>query len=97
MCFSKNDLVNDPAVRKLVTEQTLEWSALMERHRKQEWEFLRNQLDDQRDLLRKHMEILQGLQMKQLEAKHEREMKELSSSQAKISVETAKEVCKNKY
>ncbi|CAH1098948.1 unnamed protein product [Psylliodes chrysocephalus] len=93
---NKNDLVNDPAVRKLVTEQTLEWSALMERHRKQEWEFLRNQLDDQRDLLRKHMEILQGLQMKQLEAKHEREMKELSSSQAKISVETAKEVANDK-
>ncbi|CAG9858517.1 unnamed protein product [Phyllotreta striolata] len=93
---NKNDLVNDPAVRKLVTEQTLEWSALMERHRKQEWEFLRKQLDDQRDLLRKHMEILQAMQMKQLEAKHEREMKELSSAQAKISVETAKEVANDK-
>ncbi|XP_023030039.1 no receptor potential A isoform X1 [Leptinotarsa decemlineata] len=93
---NKNDIVNDPAVRKLVTEQTLEWSSLMECHRKQEWEFLRNQLDDQRDVLRKHMEVLQVLQMKQLEAKHDRDMKELSSAQAKISVETAKEVTSDK-
>lgn len=64
----------------------------MEKHRKQEWEFLRNQLDDQRDLLRKHMEILQGQQMRQLETKHEKEMKEMNSQQAKIAVETAKEV-----
>lgn len=94
--FSKNDLVNDPSVRKLVTEQTLEWSALMERHRKQEWEFLRHQLDDQRDVLRKHMELLQANQMKQLEAKHDREMKEMNSQQAKISVETMKEVANDK-
>lgn len=93
---NKNELVNDPAIRKMVTEQTLEWSALMERHRKQEWEFLRNQLNDQRDLLRKHMEILQSLQIKQLDAKHDREMKELISSQAKISVETAKEIANDK-
>lgn len=93
---NKNDLVNDPSVRKLVTEQTLEWSALMERHRKQEWEFLRHQLDDQRDVLRKHMELLQANQMKQLEAKHDREMKEMNSQQAKISVETMKEVANDK-
>lgn len=86
-------MANDPAVRKLVTEQTLEWSSLMERHRKQEWEFLRTQLDDQRDVLRKHMELLQVMQMKQLEAKHDREMKEMSTQQAKASVEMAKEVC----
>ena len=64
----------------------------MERHRKQEWEFLRNQLDDQRDILRKHMELMQAGQMKQLEAKHERELKEMNARQAKISVETSKEV-----
>lgn len=85
-------MVNDPAVRKLVQEQTVQWSELMERHRKQEWEFLRNQLDDQRDTLRKHMEILQAGQMKQLEGKHERELKEMNTRQAKISVETSKEV-----
>lgn len=79
-------------MKKLVAEQTQEWSELMGRHRKQEWEFLRNQLDDQRDLLRKHMELLQAQQVKQLEAKHDKDMKELQQQQAKISVETAKEV-----
>ncbi|KAF2902540.1 hypothetical protein ILUMI_03640 [Ignelater luminosus] len=93
---NKSDLVNDPAVRRLVQEQTVQWSELMERHRKQEWEFLRNQLDDQRDILRKHMEILQAGQMKQLEAKHERELKELNARQAKISVETSKEITNDK-
>ncbi|XP_049825323.1 1-phosphatidylinositol 4,5-bisphosphate phosphodiesterase isoform X2 [Aethina tumida] len=93
---NKNDLANDPAVKKLVAEQTQEWSELMGRHRKQEWEFLRNQLDDQRDLLRKHMELLQAQQVKQLEAKHDKDMKELQQQQAKISVETAKEVANDK-
>ncbi|KAI4464026.1 phosphoinositide-specific phospholipase c family protein [Holotrichia oblita] len=93
---NKSDLVNDAMVRKLVTEQTLQWSELMERHRKQEWEFLRNQLDDQRDLLRKHMELMQIGQIKQLEAKHERELKEMNARQAKISVETSKEINNDK-
>ncbi|KAJ8949872.1 hypothetical protein NQ318_010506 [Aromia moschata] len=93
---NKNEIADDPAIRKMLTEQSLEWGALLERHKKQEWEFLRNQLNDQRDVLRKHMELLQALQMKQLEAKHDREMKEMSSQQAKISVETAKEVANDK-
>lgn len=68
----------------------------MERHRKQEWEYLRNQLDDQREVLRKHMELMQAAQMKTLEAKHDREKKERNTRQAKISVETAKEVANDK-
>ncbi|KAF5282144.1 hypothetical protein FQR65_LT02841 [Abscondita terminalis] len=93
---NKNDLVNDAAVRKLVQEQTVQWTELMERHRKQEWEFLRNQLDGQRDVIRKYMEILQAGQMKKLEEKHEREFKELHARQAKISVETSKEISNDK-
>ncbi|XP_050297708.1 1-phosphatidylinositol 4,5-bisphosphate phosphodiesterase isoform X1 [Anthonomus grandis grandis] len=92
----KGDLANDPAVRKLITEQTVEWSALIEKHRKQEWEFFKSQLDDQRDLLRKHMELLQSQQVRQLEAKHDKEMKEMNSQQAKIAVETAKEINNDK-
>lgn len=38
------------------------------------------------------MEAAQISQMKQLESKHEREIKELNTKQAKISVETSKEV-----
>lgn len=68
----------------------------MQRHRKQEWEFLRNQLDEQRDILRKHMEILQIGQMKQLEARHDRDLKELNTRQVKTSVETAKEIANDR-
>ncbi|XP_066141022.1 1-phosphatidylinositol 4,5-bisphosphate phosphodiesterase isoform X1 [Euwallacea fornicatus] len=93
---SKTDVINDPAVRKLITEQTVEWSLLMEKHRKQEWEFLRTQLNDQRELLRKHMELLQAQQLRQLEAKHEKEIKEMNSQQAKIAVETGKEIANDK-
>lgn len=42
------------------------------------------------------METTQATQMKQLEAKHERDVKELNSKQAKISVETSKEVANDK-
>jgi len=42
------------------------------------------------------MEGAQLAQMKQLEAKHEREIKELNTKQAKISVETSKEIANDK-
>lgn len=42
------------------------------------------------------MEAAQMAQMKQLESKHEREIKELNTKQAKISVETSKEVNNDK-
>ncbi|GLV35232.1 no receptor potential A [Carabus blaptoides fortunei] len=93
---NKNDLQNDPAVRKLVTEQALQWSEMVERHRKQEWETLKQQLHDQQDILKKLMETIQGQQIKQLDAKHDRELKELNSRQAKESVETSKEVANDK-
>lgn len=50
------------------------------------------QLNDQQEIIKKLMEQTQASQMKQMEAKHERETKALNSQQAKISVETAKEV-----
>lgn len=50
------------------------------------------QLNDQQEIIKKLMEQTQASQMKQMEAKQERETKALNSQQAKISVETAKEV-----
>lgn len=79
-----------------MTEQTLQWSELVERHRKQEWEALRQQLADQKETLRRLMEVSQVTQMKQLEAKCERELKEMNTRQAKVSVETSKEVTNDK-
>lgn len=69
---SKNDLVSDPAVRKLVVEQTVQWSDMVERHRKEEWELMRQHLTDQQDILKRLMEASHAAQMKQMEAKHDR-------------------------
>jgi phosphatidylinositol phospholipase C beta len=69
---SKNELLSDPAVRKLVAEQTVQWSDMIERYRKEEWELIRQHLTDQQDILKKLMEAAHAAQMKQLEAKHDR-------------------------
>lgn len=93
---SKEEIKADSAIRKVIQEQNAQWSEMIERHKKEEWDLLKQQLDDQRDILRKLMESTQAAQMKQLEAKHEREIKMLNSLQAKISVETSKEVANDK-
>jgi phosphatidylinositol phospholipase C beta len=74
ICFScsKNELVADPAVRKLVAEQTVQWSDMVEHHRKEEWELIKQHLTDQQDILKRLMEVSHAAQMKQLEAKHDR-------------------------
>ncbi|EEB13261.1 1-phosphatidylinositol-4,5-bisphosphate phosphodiesterase, putative [Pediculus humanus corporis] len=87
----KNDLTSDPMILKLVNEQTQQWSEMQERHRKEEWELLKQHVLDQQEILKKLMKASQASQIKQIEAKHER-IKEMNSRQAKISVETMKEV-----
>ncbi|KAI5642883.1 phosphatidylinositol-specific phospholipase c, Y domain-containing protein [Phthorimaea operculella] len=93
---SKDQLRNDPAFRKLVSEQSVAWSELAGRHRMEAWAAARDRLNEQRDLLKKMMETTQLGQMKQLEAKHDKELKEMNTRQAKISVETSKEVANDK-
>ncbi|RZF37730.1 hypothetical protein LSTR_LSTR003141 [Laodelphax striatellus] len=93
---NKSDLINEPAIRKLVTEQTTQWSEMMERHRKEEWTTLKQQVEEQKEALTRLMEVVQAAQIKQIEAKHERDLKEMNTRQAKISVETMKEVQNDK-
>uniref|UniRef100_A0A336LNY5 Phosphoinositide phospholipase C n=1 Tax=Culicoides sonorensis TaxID=179676 RepID=A0A336LNY5_CULSO len=93
---SKDQIKSDSEVRKVIREQNNQWTEMIERHKKEEWEILKTQLTDQQDTLKKLMESTQLNQMKQLEAKHEREVKELNAKQAKISVETSKEVANDK-
>lgn len=73
LCWcSKNEVVSDAGIRKLVTEQMAQWSEMMERQRKEEWGVLRTQVEEQKEHLTKIIEQVQATQMKQLEAKHER-------------------------
>ncbi|CAG2066116.1 unnamed protein product, partial [Timema podura] len=76
--------------------QTLQWSEMVERHRKEEWGTMKGHLAEQQDILKRLMELAQASQMKQVETKHEREIKELNTRQAKVSVETMKEVANDK-
>lgn len=71
-------------------------SEMCEKHKKEEWEMLKTQVASQQDILKTLMEATQAAQMKQIEAKHERDTKNLNSYQAKVSVETAKEVANDK-
>lgn len=72
MVCSKNEVVSDAGIRKLVTEQMAQWSEMMERHRKEEWGVLKTQVEEQKEHLQKIIEQVQATQMKQLEGKHER-------------------------
>lgn len=69
---SKDQLSNDAAFRKLVSEQSTAWSELVAKQRLEEWSTARSRLNEQRELLKKMMESTQQAQFKQLEAKHER-------------------------
>lgn len=93
---SKEEIKADQNIRKIITDQTSAWSEMCEKHKKEEWEMLKTQVNGQQDILKQLMEATQASQIKQLEAKHERDSKNLNSHQAKISVETAKEVANDK-
>lgn len=93
---SKDEIKADQNIRKQITDQSSAWAEMCERQKKEEWEMLKTQVNDQQDILKRLMETTQAAQIKQLEAKHERDNKNLNSHQAKISVETAKEVANDK-
>ena len=67
-----NEVVNDPNVKQVVFEQTKQWSDMMERHRKEEWDLTRVHLQANEEVLKKLMEAQQTQQMKELEVTFER-------------------------
>ncbi|KAJ9600718.1 hypothetical protein L9F63_026144, partial [Diploptera punctata] len=85
----KNELVSDPSVRKLVKEQTEQWSEMVERHRKEEWEVVKQHLTDQKEILKGLMIAAQAVQKKQLEAKHDRLLTYLEVYSTRVSQEVA--------
>lgn len=70
--FSKNALAQDSNLKKIISEQTAQWSAMMEKQRKEEWEILKNQTQSARDELKKLIEVVQASQVKQMQAKHDK-------------------------
>ena len=64
--------MNDPTVKTVVVEQTKQWSEMMAKHRREELEMMKQQLQTQQDVLNKLMEASQMQQIKDLEAVFER-------------------------
>ncbi|BET01285.1 phospholipase C [Nesidiocoris tenuis] len=93
---NKTDAAKDEGVKEVVAGQVTQWSEMVERHRKEYWAMMKQHVTEQQELLSKLMDTAHVAQMKQLEGKHDREMKEMNANQAKISVETTKEVMNDK-
>ncbi|XP_047740285.1 1-phosphatidylinositol 4,5-bisphosphate phosphodiesterase [Hyalella azteca] len=92
----KKEVMDDPNIKAMVSEQMQQWSDMMERHRKEEWSMLKEHLKSQEDILKKLMEAEQANQMKRLEERYNQENKEMKAAQAKVAVETSKEVAADK-
>lgn len=77
---SKNALGQDANVKKIISEQTAQWSAMMEKQRKEEWELLKNQTQSSRDELKRLIEVVQATQVKLMQAKHDKLVHAIYSS-----------------
>ena len=86
----------DPVVQECVSSQIIEWTEMIERHQRSELELMRKHHEQKEEALKALLKTHHESQMKQLESKFERENKEMKTKQAKISVETAKEVAMDK-
>lgn len=90
------DIKNDAGVKSTFNEQLKQLSEMNARHRKEEWELYKSQLESNFDLFKKIVEAIQADQVKQLADRQAKDVKDLNSKQAKVSVETAKEVQNDK-
>nr|XP_040581818.1 1-phosphatidylinositol 4,5-bisphosphate phosphodiesterase-like isoform X2 [Lepeophtheirus salmonis] len=90
------DVLNDIAVKAIVIEQTKQWSDIIEKHRREEWNVMKAHLHSEEEVLRQLMELSQAQQLKDLEANFEKENKEMKAAQARQSVETVKNVQNDK-
>lgn len=90
------NLLRNGKVKETVDTHITEWTKVTERQRQKLFETLRKQQLQQEEIMRILLMTHHDAQIKQLESKFERENKEMKGKQAKISVETAKEVSNDK-
>lgn len=67
---SKNALVNDASVKTMIKEQTTQWTQMMERQRKEEWELSKTQLEGSKADIKACIPAVQAQQLKLLETRH---------------------------
>lgn len=90
------DVTKDAAVKDVVVQQVKQWTELLDKLHQDEWELYKTQKMTEADSLRKILLNWQSMQIKHLETMFERENKEMKAKQAKVSVDTAKEVANDK-
>ncbi|KAL1138525.1 hypothetical protein AAG570_008588 [Ranatra chinensis] len=93
---NKAEVVKEAGVKEVVGQQVDQWSEMVERQRKEHWAMMKQHVTEQQEMLTRLMEAIHTTQIKQIEGKHDREMKEMNAKQAKVSVETMKEVANDK-
>ena len=69
---------------------------MVERQRKEERDLMQVHLEERKSQLRKLCTIAQTNQQKQLSTRHEKEIKEMNARQARLSVESMREVMNDK-
>jgi len=86
------EIEKEEKIMTMVRDQTKEWTEMMQKHRKDNWEMTKAHLTAQEEILKNIMESVQAQQIKDLEARGQADIKEMQAEQVKTSVETAKEV-----
>ncbi|KAF7989040.1 hypothetical protein HCN44_007350 [Aphidius gifuensis] len=92
----RSALMNDESIKKTVKEQTTQWSELLAKHRKEEWDLHKTHIQAGKGDYKKVMEAVITNQMKQLQIKQDKDSKECSANQSKVTAQTAKDVAEDK-
>lgn len=77
---SKDDIRNDANIKNAINDQTKQWTDMIARHRKEEWDMLRQHVQDSQDAMKALMLTVQAAQIKQLEDRHARLVNTKTSS-----------------
>ncbi|TMW47080.1 hypothetical protein DOY81_007841 [Sarcophaga bullata] len=93
---SKDEIRNDSAIKTAIADQTKQWTEMIAKHKKEEWDLLRQHVQDSQEAMKALMLTVQAQQIKQLEERHAKDLKDLNAKQAKTSADTAKEVQNDK-
>lgn len=70
--FSKSAIVQDASVKKLINEQTAQWSAMVEKQKKDEWQLQKAFAETSKEEMKKIIGVVQVEQNKMLQVKHDK-------------------------
>lgn len=70
--YSKDEIRNDTTIKNAITEQTQQWTEMIAKHKKEEWDMLRQHVQDSQEAMKALMLTVQAQQVKQLEERHAR-------------------------